>query len=158
MMLAFFKWFADLQVSHAINMSVWIYPLVQALHLVAVAVFAGAILIVDLRLLGRGITERPVAEVARDARPWLIWSFVALVATGVPQLMSLAMKEYYSDFFWLKMGILLVALIFTFTLRRKVTGAEEGRVGPLQAKLVGLVSIVLWAGVAITARFIGVFS
>ena len=56
------------------------------------------------------------------------------------------------------MGILLVALIFNFTLRRKVTGAEEGRVGPLQAKMVGLVSIVLWAGVAITARFIGVFS
>ena len=85
----------------------------------ALAVFAGAVLILDLRLLGGGLRDRPIAQVARDAQPWLVWAFVGLVVTGIPQLMSNSIKEYYSIYFWVKMGILLPAFIFTFTIRRK---------------------------------------
>jgi uncharacterized membrane protein len=60
--------------------------------------------------------------------------------------------------FWLKMDVLLVAIIFTLTIRRKVTLADEARVGPFWGKVVGLVSITLWAGVAIPARLIGLIS
>jgi hypothetical protein len=122
------------------------------------AVFAGAVLIVDLRLMGVGVKERPVAEVARDAQPWLIWGLLALTVTGVPQMMQNAIREYFSFFFWLKMAFLLAAFIFTFTVRRQVTLADQARVGPFWSKVVGLVSIVLWAGVAIPARLIGLFS
>jgi hypothetical protein len=54
--------------------------------------------------------------------------------------------------------MLLLATIYTFTLRRRVTLAAEGRVGAAQAKLVGFVSTLLWASVAIPARLIGLFS
>jgi len=101
------------------------------------------------------MTRQPLAQVARDAQPWLIGGFIGLLVTGIPQLLSLAMKEYYSSIFWLKMEFLLVAVIFTFTLRRKVTLADEARVGPFWAKVVGLVSIALWSAVAIQARLIG---
>ena len=158
MLLPFFEWMEALPISNTIRESVWFYALDQSLHLVALAVFAGAVLIVDLRLMGRGMRETPLAKVARDAQPWLIWSFLALLVTGIPQLLSTAMKEYYSSFFWFKMDCLLVALIFTFTLRRKVTLTDEARVKPIWAKAVGLVSIVLWAAVAIPARLIGLLS
>jgi hypothetical protein len=72
--------------------------------------------------------------------------------------MSNAIREYYSSFFWFKMVMLLLATIYTFTLRRRVTLAADGRVGPGQAKLVGFVSTLLWASVAIPARLIGLFS
>jgi hypothetical protein len=55
------------------------------------------------------------------------------------------------------MGFLLAALIFTFTVRRKVTLADETRVSPVLSKVVGLVSTGLWLGVAIPARLIGLF-
>ena len=158
MMLVFFTWLGNLAVSKAIGASVWQYALTQALHLVALSVFAGSVLIVDLRLMGRVLRERPLAQVARDAQPWLIWSFLALLATGIPQVMQGAIKEYYSFFFWFKMDVMVLALIFTCTIRRKVTMADEARVGPFWAKVVGFVSIVLWAGVAIPARLIGLFS
>ena len=58
----FFEWMNDLAVSKAIGESIWIYPLVQAIHLVFLALFAGALLIVDLRLLGFGMREQPVAR------------------------------------------------------------------------------------------------
>ena len=62
------------------------------------AVFAGAILIVDLRLMGRALTERPVAEVAKDAQPWMVAGLIALTITGIPQMMSNAIREYLQHF------------------------------------------------------------
>jgi cytochrome bd-type quinol oxidase subunit 2 len=153
----FFQWLNELPVSKGINESNWIYAVVQAFHLVALAVFAGAVLVIDLRLMGRGFIQQPLARVARDARPWVIGGFLGLVVTGIPQLMSGANKEYFSGLFWFKMEVLLVAIIFHLTAVRKVTQAEEGRVGPFWAKVVGLVSIVLWLGVAVLARLIGLF-
>src|SRR5215210_6356778 len=94
-------------VSRAINESSWIFAIVQAFHLVALGFLAGAVLLVDLRLLGRGFSQQPVARVARDATPWLIGSIVAMALTGIPQFISLATKEYESPYFRWKMALLL---------------------------------------------------
>jgi len=158
MVQSLFEWVNDLGWSVAIRESIWFYAFDQAFHLVALGVFFGSVLVVDLRLLGTGLRQQPLAQVARDAQPWFIGAFLALLITGIPQLMSNAMRQYYSEFFWFKMEVMLVALVFTFTLRRKVTLAEEGRVAPIWLKLVGITSIALWLGVAIPARLIGLFT
>lgn len=159
MLEPFFQWMNDLAVSKAIGESIWIYPLVQAIHLLFLALFAGALLIVDLRLMGFGIREQSTARLARDARPWLIVGFLGLVVTGMPQLMQNAMREYFSDFFWLKMYFIPIALVFTFTIRQKVALADEARFSPIVTRFVGLASILLWiGGVAIPARLIGLFT
>lgn len=149
---------ASWPVSRAINESSWIFALIQALHLVTLAFLAGAVLLVDLRLLGRGFSQQPIARVARDARPWLLASIVGMIATGIPQFISLATKEYDSPYFWYKMYFLVAALIFTFTIRQKVAFAPEGRFSPGVGKIVALISIALWTGVAIQGRLIGFFS
>ena len=149
---------AQWPVSRAINESAWIFPLIQAFHLVALAVLAGALLVVDLRLLGRGFSQQPVAQVARDARPWLIGGILGMIATGVPQFISLATKEVNNEFFAYKMYFLAAALISTFTLRQRVASAPDGRIAPLWNKLVAIISLALWSGVAIEARLIGLFS
>jgi hypothetical protein len=95
--------------------------------------------------------------VARDTQPWLHWGLFGLFITGMPQLMSGAMKEYASPMFWYKMEILLVAVIFMFTVRRMVAFADQDRVGGFWTKAVGLISIVLWISVAVPARLIGLF-
>jgi hypothetical protein len=159
MLKSFFtEWLQNYWLSTGIRESVWIYAFDQCAHLVALAVFAGAILIVDLRLLGAGVTRRSIREVARGAQPWMVGGFLTLVATGIPQLMSNATKEYFSEFFWYKMYALVAAVIFTFTMRHRVIMAEEGRVAPATGKIVGLVSLVLWSTVAITARLIGLLT
>ncbi len=157
-LLPFFQWMEAQAVSQVIQRGAWYSPIIQVIHLVALAVFAGAILVVDLRLLGTGLKTRPLAQVARDAQPWLVGGLVVLLITGIPQVMSLAMKQYYSPFFWWKMEGLLVATIFTFTIRRKMTLADDSRVHPVWNKLVALVSIGLWTGVTIGARLIGLLS
>ena len=157
-MESYFEAIAAWEISRTINESAWIFPVIQAFHLVALAVLAGALLMVDLRLLGRGFSTQPVATVARDARPWLIGGIIGMVLTGIPQFISLATKEYNSEFFRNKMLFFLAALIFTFTVRRMVAFAPVGRFGPAVGKVVAIISIVLWAGIAIEARLIGLFS
>jgi hypothetical protein len=73
MLLPFFTWLGNTTIAITIRDSVWIYALDQALHLVFLAIFAGAVLIVDLRLLGGGMRDRPVSQVAHDAQPWMVW-------------------------------------------------------------------------------------
>jgi len=53
------------------------------------------------------------------------------------------------------MTCLALALVFTFTVRMKVTMADEGRVRPRWLKLVALVSLALWFGVGASGRWIG---
>ena len=155
MLQGFFDWMQALPVSQAIGSSIWIFPLVQAIHLVFLALFAGAILIVDLRLLGLGMRMQPVSQVARDARPWLIGGFLGMLATGLPQLMQNASREYFSEFFWYKMYLIAIGLILIVTIRRKMTQVDEPSAG---GKVVALVSIAIWAGVVINARLLGLFT
>ena len=155
MLLPLFTWFENSGLGQTIRTSRWLFPAIEATHLVALAVIGGAILIVDMRLLGLGLRRQPVAEIARDAQPWLVGSLLGLLITGVPMIMGNGEKYYYSDFFWRKMGVVVLAVIFTFTLRRKVTLADETRLGPFWAKAAGLVSIALWTFVTVGGRMIG---
>jgi len=157
-LLPFFQWMQAHPISVYFLDNTWATPIVQLIHLVALAVFAGAILVVDMRLLGLGLTKTPLESVARDAQPWLVWGFVVLLITGLPQMSSTALKQYYSPFFWWKMEALLLGLIYTFTLRRKLVQTDEARLGPFWPKVAGLFSISVWTGVAIGARLIGLLS
>lgn len=158
MLLPFFQWMQDLTISGILRNSPWLGPGINVIHLLALVVFAGALLVVDLRLLGTGLTRQPLGPLVRASQPWLIGGFIALAITGGLQLISTGTKQYYSSFFWAKMDILFLALIFTFTLRRWVAEADEARVGPVWGKVVGAVSITLWTTVTIGARLIGLLS
>ena len=154
-LLPLFKWLEQLQISTALSQSEFGNAIANVMHLLGLIVLAGAVLIVDLRLLGSGPKQQRLAEVARDAQPWLIAALITMLLTGIPQLLATPLKEYYSPFFWFKMTVLLVTVIFTFTLRRNVTLTDESLLQPIWRKVVGLVSIALWSAVAIPARLIG---
>ena len=157
MLLQFFQWTNDLPFSVAYRESLWYFPVTQAFHLVALAFFAGAILVVDVRLLGAGLNKYPVAKIAREATPWLVGSLVVMLLTGIPQFMANAMRYYDNPVFYFKMGVLVIALIYTFTLRRRVTHADEARLGRVWPKFVGVVSLVLWFVVTVGGRDIGFY-
>jgi hypothetical protein len=147
-------WIYRLPFSNYVRESAYLSPANNLLHLLSMVMFIGALAIVDLRLLGKGFTQQRVKQVARGAEPWLIGGFMGLLITGFLALTGTALAEYANRIFWLKMYILLAAIIFTVTVRRQVTRADETRVGPYWGKLVGLVSIALWTSVAVLARLI----
>lgn len=142
-------------IGQAIKTSPWAFAVIEAGHLLALGVIGGAVLIVDLRLLGFGLTGQSIADLADEAHSWLVGSLLVMLATGGALFVSEAVKCYYSTPFRVKMVCLLLAMIFTFTVRRRVTKADETRVRPAWFRLVALVSLALWFGVGAGGRWIG---
>jgi hypothetical protein len=154
-LLPFFTWCEKSPIGEAIRNSQWLFPVIESVHLLALVLIAGAVLIVDMRLFGLGLRRQPVAQLARDAQPWLIGGLLVMLPTGILLFLAEAIKCYYSPAFAVKMTSLLLALIFTFTVRRKVALADAGRVSSLWSRVVAVVSVALWSGVGIGGRWIG---
>lgn len=155
MLLPFFQWCESLWLGQFVVGSLWLFPAIESVHLLALALFGGAVFIVDFRLLGLGLKDRAVSELARDARPWMIAGLVALILTGIPLFLSEAVKCYYSTAFWIKMTTLPIALIFAFTVRWRVTVADAVSNTARRQQLVGALSMALWFTVAAAGRWIG---
>jgi hypothetical protein len=153
-LLSYFQWCEQSALGEAIRNSLWLFPFIEAFHLVGLGVTAGAVLIVDLRLLGFGLREQPVSQLAKDANPWLLGSLTMMFASGIPLFVSEATKCYYSFAFWVKMTSLLLVLIFTFTVRRRVIMADAPET-LLRGKITALISLGLWFGVGWGGRWIG---
>jgi hypothetical protein len=149
----FFEWCEASTVGNAIRTSPWAFAVIESIHLLGLAAIGGAVLVVDLRLLGLGLRREPVPQLARDAYPWLVGSLIVMLATGVALFLSEAIKCYYSTPFWVKMYSLAGAILFTFTIKQRITRRETTR--PLVYKLVALVSLALWFGVGAGGRWIG---
>ena len=154
MLLPFFQWCDGLAISQAYRDSTYLFPLTQALHVLAVTVFVGAIVIGDLRLLGWGPVGQSRASIARSAQRILLWAGLAVLVTGIPQFTTNALTYHRSPLFVFKMYLLAAAVLYTATLRRGVAVADEGRLPSWVPKAVGAVSLALWMGVTISGRLI----
>jgi hypothetical protein len=154
-LLPFFQWCYQTAIGEAIRESLWLFPLIEAFHLVGLGLTAGAVLIVDLRLLGVGLSRQPIAQLSAAVEPWLLGSVTLMFASGIPLFLSESMKCYYSFAFWVKMTSLFLVLLFTFTVRRRVTRTGPASDRPLIRRSTALVSLGLWFGVAWGGRWIG---
>ena len=142
-------------IGEMIRSSLWLFPVIEAFHLVAFAVLGGVVIITDLRLLGLAMKTQPTAQIARDSRPWLKGSLVVVIISGVLLFLSEAVKCYYSIPFRIKISSLILAILFTWTLHRRVVNADEAALGPLKGRVAAVISLVLWGTVAWGGRWIG---
>jgi hypothetical protein len=154
-LLEFCQWLQFSPPLVAMRSSPLFFPIIATIHLMGLAVIGGAVLLVDLRLLGLGLRRQPVAQLERDARRWLLGGLLVMICTGILLFMCFATKYYYLTFFWVKMASLVLVVAFTVSVRRKVIMADETRMNPAWGKVVALVSLSLWTTVALGGRYIG---
>jgi hypothetical protein len=138
-----------------INNSRWLFPAIEAVHIVALAILCGAILIINLRLFGLTLPGKPVRQLAEEFAPWVLVSLGTILATGLMLFSSEALKAYASVPFQVKIVLLFAAIVFHYTVHRKVTHADEMQISPGLNKLAATVSMVLWFGVGLAGRGIG---
>lgn len=153
-MLPFFEWCEASALGQLVRTSLWMFPVIEAVHLLSLCVLGGALLTVDLRMLGLGMTGTPIPVLARGARPWLVRALMVQVATGILLFMSEAVKCYHNPSFWVKMSTLPIALLFTFTLRQRVALRASAGTTWL-TRVTAVASIGLWFTVAAAGRWIG---
>lgn len=154
----FFEALQNSAIAQWVNTAGATYPIVEAIHVVAIALVFGTILIVDLRLLGVASTNRPFTRVAHDLLH-LTWAGFALaVVTGTLLFLPNATSISININFQIKMVLLLLAGInmFVFELvTARNASVWDNAAPPNSARLAGILSIGLWMGVIVFGRLIG---
>ena len=153
-LLPYFEWIEATSLGNAIRQSLWLFPVIEAVHLLGLCVLGGTVLIVDLRMLGTGLRNHPIAQVAREARPWFLGALAVMLTTGWALFTSEAIKCYYNTSFWVKITTLPFAILVTLLVRDRMA-LRAGTESTATTKIVGLGSITLWLIVAAAGRWIG---
>ena len=135
----------------AIRESTWLFPAIEATHLLALAMLGGSVLIIALAVLGIGL-KTPPAELHKSARRYMNAAVVILLITGILLGVSEPVKLYGRQAFWVKMTSLALALAITyFAFNPLVRRGDRDGV----ARTVAVATMAAWLMVAMAGRWIG---
>jgi len=137
--------------ANPLNASALIFPALECLHIFGFAMAVGTISIVDLRMIGVGMNRQQTHELARDLAPWTLIGLTLVLLSGPLMFSSDPDMYYLNPSFQVKMVCFAAALLFHYTIHRKV--ALAGGSGAA-ARLVGGISLALWASVIFGGIFI----
>src|ERR1700722_14734930 len=155
----FLLWLEHTSPAIAISESVWLFPGIESIHVLAITLVVGSITMVDLRLLGRSLRERPAGELIAEILPWTWTSFAVAVCTGALLFSSNATHYWGTVPFRAKMLLLTLAginmMVFHPTIHRSVDVWGRRPPTPRGAKISGGLSLGLWIGVVTLGRWIG---
>ena len=152
------QWIQDSSIGTGIRESTYVFPLIEATHVLGLAVSVGTIAIVDLRLIGATMTKEPVTDVIEQLQPWTLSGFVV----DVPQRRSScsgrkqpgcipATATGPSSCFLFLLGV--NALLFHTTIYKSVDKWNNDAITPFRARMAGWIGITFWAVVIFMGRW-----
>jgi len=157
-LLGFCQWLEGTSWSIALHESLWVYPIVESVHVLTLCLFLGTAILVDLRLLGLMMRRVPFTEVFDRLQPWTMAGFVLMVISGALLFYAIPVRTYLNIFFRVKVVMLLLAgvnvWVFYRTVYRRVADWDLDGIPPKAARWAGGVSLVLWAGIVVAGRMI----
>ena len=150
-----FEWVHAFPSSIAMRESLYAFPVLLTLHLISLAMFAGLVVMMDLRLLGVAYRGTPFSEVQRRLFPWQMVGMVVTSIAGLLLFYAQPMRYFGKVLYWIKMALIVLAgvnaLLFHFTTYRSI--AKWDTAGPpLGAKVAGVLSLAMWAGIVSFGR------
>ena len=155
---SWFEFFNEFPSSIAIRESIYVYPALLTTHIIGMCVFAGLVIMMDLRLLGVGNLRTPVSQIQSKLFPWQLAGMVISAATGLILVYTQPMRFWGNVFFWVKTTMMVLAsanvLAFHYGTYRSVASWDTSERVPFGAKLSSVVSLVLWSLVIISGRLI----
>ncbi|MBY6264400.1 hypothetical protein EI613_21130 [Azospirillum sp. 412522] len=153
-------WLVALETSglgDTLRRSLWLYPLVEVLHILGLALLVGSIAAFDLRLMGLH-ARLPAGALSRLLLPVAVVGFVLVVPTGILLFISEATALARNPAFLVKMGLMVAALgniaLFHRGAGRRILDWGGGGRPPPAARVAGSVSLLLWVGVLASGRLI----
>jgi hypothetical protein len=140
-------------IADALNNTEWAFPLAECVHIGGFAVGVGSIALVDFRMLNLGLRHETAARILRYTEPWTVIALVFVVFSGFMLFTSQTSIYLENQIFPLKMYALVGALIYNFTVHRRVATMKNPP--PVVSKLVAIVSLLLWVSIVFGGIFTG---
>ena len=158
-MLSLARWVENTEFFAYLRSSSYAYPAILSLHMVAIALFGGMIVMTDLRLLGWAMRSRTVADVVDQLRVPKRIGFVIAATCGILLLGSKAEEYYYNAFFRTKILLFVMvalhALVFRSSVYNRAAELDRAPRMPARAKLAAGLSLLLWVSIFSAGRGIG---
>ena len=150
------EWIAGTSIGRGILESIWVFPIIEGFHLISIALSVGVLCWFDLRLMGLAFRGQPVSAVWKQVMPVARIGFMLMFVTGGLLFWAEAITAYDSVHFWIKLGLILLAGLnaayFEFVTRGDIAAWDRDAIPPMNARLAGFASLVLWTAVIITGR------
>ena len=153
----FFQWCYQSPVLGVLRDSSYAIPIIQSFHLLGLTILLGTTVMLNLRLLGIGMGQLPLAAVARQLWPWAIGALLLMISSGILVFIPDPVRYVNSGAFQLKMALLSIAILYHFTIFRKVTRAELPTHRRGRNAIVAFFSLTLWFSVGWAGRAIAFF-
>jgi hypothetical protein len=157
-MLHFCQWLSQTWISVAIQTHLWVIPLVQSIHILAVGVVIGSVFMIGMRILGVAGSDQTVLETVGRFVPPVFAALCVAVVTGALMVLGEPERDLMSFSFWLKMSLLATATItmaaFKIAVGRNQHRWEEVLVNRWTTKSVAIVMLLIWAGITVLGRLI----
>ena len=154
----FCKWLQETSWAAAIRDSLWLFPIIETVHIFGIVALVGSTSILDLRLMGLTFRDDPVSKLAKRFLPWTWFGFVVQVSTGFLMFASEAAKMYGNWAFIMKMILIGIAgvnaFIFHSLAYQSVDKWDKDPIAPVSARIAGTLSILLWFGIVALGRWI----
>ena len=141
-------------IGDALNSSDLAFPILECFHIAGFGLSIGTIAILDLRMLGLGMRNQTPAQIASDIAPWTLAGLGVMLISGPLIFLSDTAMYMRNPSFQFKIACLLVAIVFHYTIHRKVAMANSTSA---VSKLVGGISLLLWVGVVAGGLFIAFY-
>jgi uncharacterized membrane protein len=156
---AFLKSVEATRFATTIRDSIWMFPIIESIHVISFTLVVGTIAIIDLRLLGLASTQRSFQRMSSEILKWTWAAFIVTVATGLTMFTTNAQIYYHNPFFRAKMVLLVLAgvnmAIFELTAGRTIHNWDKAPSAPRVGKAVAVLSLALWIGIIFMGRIIG---
>ena len=152
-LLHFCEWSNASFWGRAIRDSVWLFPVVEIFHLLALAVLGAIVIMLNARLVGIGFRGERGATLSQEFRPWIFGCVVVMLVSGYLLFSTEAVKMYGNWAFQAKMIFLALALLYTYTIHLRLVARDNLAAGARWAAAV--ISVLLWTGVGLGGRALG---
>jgi len=157
-LLGFCQWLEKTSWSIALHESLWVYPIVESVHVLTLCLFVGVAVMLDLRLLGVTLRRVPMSQLFPQLQPWLVAGFALMVVSGGLLFYAIPVRTYLNIFFRIKVVLLLLAglnaWIFHRRVYRRVAEWDLDERPPKGARRAAWVSLALWACIITAGRMI----
>jgi len=134
------------------------WSLLEGTHLIMLMLFAGTILVVDLRLLGVTFRKTKVSTISDSILPLTVFSFAFVVMSGMGLLFAKPIFYYHTVWFLAKMVFLTLALLNILIFHGRVQATQDSwdsdETPPRATRMSAGASLVLWTLVILCGRFI----
>ena len=155
--LPLLHWIQDTQSSTAIRESLLVFPILEGIHLLGLALMMAPVMMFDLRLVGVIWPGDAASKVKRQFLPITFFGFSVMIATGSLLFWSEPVRCWESGYFRVKVVLLalagLNALVFHSTLDRHISDWDTAAPPPSRARLAGVMSLTLWTCVIFAGRY-----